>query len=605
MTATKDVVLALIRPTDSDVLRVHAVFAFVMVTTVTLICLTSPTAPVLIVVMSITLLLFGHFTFGEFFRKRLTRRPQPGVRSKELQTEVKQTLEPRQQFSITPVRGRRVALFASTFSVMVLFVAVSMTDAAVVSMPRGVARLVHNERLAKLQLEKHYVLLDEFLRAKEDKELVDSFRAIATTYSADYRSRKARFPENTEAVLSASSDGSVNPVSIAKEYRLSYGSIESARAISIVIDKLEGDTASAFATIEYRGNFVYNDFPERRYSLSDMSYLAVDPDSPQAQEVQQWLSSTFPEMNVRNEWEEVLALPASDMFEPNLADLLAFRLRQRHVDVGAVSDNSLRFGVEYAWVSIALKYDNDSEMWQLNEVAPWGRVIRFKDEPPKPSQLPSAPPPGRVVELGNVPYRPQETSDWCQSAALQMLLEFVTGQPSPGGQQAIRDSLGSDPDSHRARLEWAQRALGSAFRCEMRYEADLQKAAREITMQLESGIPVVLSTRLTERGHVVVVTGIRSTTKGYEVKCNDPWGRFDFGTISYSPRGTGEGVWYPLASLCVHNRMWSKPGCDDRLSKFIVGSDQWVPSTEALKAEGFVIGDEARDWEWLNVRHIR
>jgi len=237
--------------------------------------------------------------------------------------------------------------------------------------------------------------------------------------------------------------------------------------------------------------------------------------------------------------------------------------------------------------------------WRITQIAKYG-VIRTAD-----STLPSEEP-GYLptwTRLSHLPtYTEQIDDTLCQSAALQMVISRL--KPSFNQEQhEIRDALSQLPGgflSHEARQQYAQSEIPSC-NWTNRYESDMSVVIEGIKQQLQDDIPVLLNTRLTPSGHVIVITGIGLSDSGtWQVEADDPAGCFDFFLRKFN--GSGERVKYDLSKLFVRTQTWSN-GNHKTLAFFVVGEDCWTPPLRQLVDAGnWPTAQADTDWEWLSAR---
>ncbi len=349
------------------------------------------------------------------------------------------------------------------------------------------------------------------------------------------------------------------------------------------------------AVVRFSGRFNYNSFPDSKWSVRKLASALDGSDVAGRNELIGWLKQNFPAAD-ETELDVIFTrVRVSDLFQENAFDIIPFRVGSEQL--GNVPEETYRFGNEVSLVSIQLTKDaKPNANWRINEIGQWGLKRVFTDTP-QPFNFSR----DKGTFVDGVPYQQQDTPQLCQSTCLLMLAEYLDEQ-CDHSQESIRADLTQigDPLAHSSRVTWLSAAFPN-WNWKMNYSPSLSETISKITNQLESGIPVITSTRLTQSGHVIVITGIWFDTNGTAmVRAHDPWGKFDFATLRYDNRvGAGRDVEYPIDRLYIENRTWESAIGTRIDSAFIVGSEQWLPSNIEQLESGLSIIKTAKDWEFI------
>lgn len=196
------------------------------------------------------------------------------------------------------------------------------------------------------------------------------------------------------------------------------------------------------------------------------------------------------------------------------------------------------------------------------------------------------------------PYVAQENNRLCQSAAIQILIQSITGKTIE--QRTIQHELERRGGYllHKSRIEYAKEIL-SDYDVRMRYETNEDTAWTEVIDQLRRKIPVVISTRLTESGHVLVAIGAMVKNGRRVLVVHDPWGEFDFESRQYV-KGRGASVHYPFGELRIRNRIVEIGGRSVN-QRYFTGGNRWLDVSDGETPPENVKRDVA-DWEYLQIR---
>jgi len=192
--------------------------------------------------------------------------------------------------------------------------------------------------------------------------------------------------------------------------------------------------------------------------------------------------------------------------------------------------------------------------------------------------------------------QPDETT--CQSAALAMLLnwcavpELLSAGKAVWDASSVRKALGPTPSFHTTWTQFLHKQTRAEW--QMVYEPDKTRAIKIIRdMIAVARMPVLMSVGFTPSGHVILVTGYRDRTDGFELIALDPNGQFDpkrgFGT----DRKAGMTSVYPF-DLCQVRVQYMNDDTQTLYSKIpILGKPlAWMPC--APHAPG-----EFSDWEMM------
>jgi hypothetical protein len=136
-----------------------------------------------------------------------------------------------------------------------------------------------------------------------------------------------------------------------------------------------------------------------------------------------------------------------------------------------------------------------------------------------------------------------------------------------------------------------------------RYRTDENAAWKEIGDLLRQDIPVILSTRLTASGHVVLVIGAGEEKGERRLIVHDPWGRFDFHTRKFD-RKDGARVSYPFDELLNRTRLVrgsTKSGPVTFHEWYCTGTQQWLPDKRRATATELRVLEEKAEWRYLRV----
>lgn len=508
--------------------------------------------------------------------------------------------------------ARKSSSLASRWGTIVLFSATSLLLGILLHQLGIFAKLVpglYPQHAAVDAVYKFYTKLGGIFAAEEDEQQMHALQDFAKTMTPDFRKRN--LPKGCAEVLSAleskPDDAQLRSKAIgyAKTYRDWFG-----RANGVFVDLIGSSTwqhlqqsdsrqvLHVLAIVRFSGRFTENTFPNSKMRVRDLSIALSDPESRQRLQLVRWLEEQFPSIDTAQVDAILGELYVTDLSEPNAFDLAQYRLGTEML--GSQSESTCRFGYEVSFVSIRLEMETSvaNPQWQVAEIGRWGMKRVFTEASPPDSAFSS----DQGTKIDGVPYHSQKTSSLCQSACLQMVAEYLSSPRGSYDQLKIRASLEAlgDPLAHSVRIKWLAQEFGG-YDWESRYVPSLPAAAQEIKKQLSEGVPVVMATRLTPSGHVIVVTGIWYNTIGeVVVRAHDPWGRFDFKMLRYDRQpGAGKDVEYPLGQLFVRNRTWIGDEGQREIASYIVGSEEWIPANSEQLKKGLVITDTASDWEFV------
>jgi hypothetical protein len=201
-----------------------------------------------------------------------------------------------------------------------------------------------------------------------------------------------------------------------------------------------------------------------------------------------------------------------------------------------------------------------------------------------------------------VVYQRQEDRTMCQSAAASMFLSYVARQEV--AQQEIKKSLIKLGGQylHSTRVQYLQSCLPQR-EIKFRYVADETAAWKEIRALLGENIPVILSTRLTPSGHVILAIGASEKNGERRLLVHDPWGRFDFQARKFVSKD-GAKVSYPFAELFNRTRLvrgTSKAGPVSFREWYCTGSGQWLLShKKRADSHDLRVVEEKADWRYIS-----
>lgn len=184
-----------------------------------------------------------------------------------------------------------------------------------------------------------------------------------------------------------------------------------------------------------------------------------------------------------------------------------------------------------------------------------------------------------------------------------MILLFLKGEKK--GQEQIRKELGENPLAHSSREKWLNVSIPiDGYKWKSKYIESYPLLVQEIEKQLKKQIPVPMSTRLTESGHVILIIGLYKNSNGeFFVTTHDPWGKFNFETFEYElGEQKGKNVEYPLKELYILNKLWKhKNENKTKWSRFIIGKNKWIPSEDELTQQGYDLNETLKDWEFVGI----
>jgi hypothetical protein len=471
---------------------------------------------------------------------------------------------------------------------------------------------LYDDKAAAAAVLGHYDALNGFLQSSTDNARLENLEKFSSTMTEPFRQRN--LPKGAPDAIASehqSAESQIKLKEFTDTYRSWYGRANGAIVEAIIPapwQRKQSDSSKhmvhLLAVVRYTGQFIPNHSPRHeKWKIPDVVAAYTSPSSRQAADFVQWLTGCFEYPDKEKATFSISNIRVRDLFEENAFDVLPYR---DPTAFGKVRDDAYKFGNEVALHSIRLERDaGGSSKWKVAEVGRWGLKRVFTEEESIPS-----PPSSAGVFVDEVPYVPQSTPALCQSACLQMVWEYSKkGQEFEGGQEKIRRDLSTYGKalSHDARAKWLNKELPSsdADRAwSWTYEPALPLAAQKISESLTGKTPVILSTRLTADGHVIVLTGIWMDNKGeIMVRAHDPWGRFNFSQRSFE-RGDGFGkdVTYPLRELYVSNRWWRQTDGKKQFAKYVVGSEEWIPSVRELQSKGSVALSVDKDWEFVSLR---
>jgi len=229
-----------------------------------------------------------------------------------------------------------------------------------------------------------------------------------------------------------------------------------------------------------------------------------------------------------------------------------------------------------------------------------------------------------------VVYQRQEDRTLCQSAAVSMFLKYTARRDV--SQKEIKTSLvklgGQYLHSTRVKLlqsylpgheiaftqsrperstPYLLQSYLPGHEIAFRYIADENTAWKEIGDLLRGNMPVILSTRLTPSGHVVLAIGTAETNGERRLIVHDPWGRFNFQTRKYDAKD-GTQVSYSFAEFLNRIRLVrgaSKGTAVDFQEWYCTGSRQWLMDKKkrAEYPDARVV-EEKSDWRYIRCRAL-
>jgi hypothetical protein len=205
-----------------------------------------------------------------------------------------------------------------------------------------------------------------------------------------------------------------------------------------------------------------------------------------------------------------------------------------------------------------------------------------------------------------VPYQRQQDRTLCQSASVSMFLKYVAEKDL--SQEEIRKALIKLGGQylHSTRVKLLQTQL-PGYEIAFRYMTDENVAWKEIGDLLRHNIPVILSTRLTNSGHVVLVIGAAEAKGERRLIVHDPWGRFDFQTRKFDRKG-GEKVSYPFGELVNKTRFVRGTGRSGpiRFSEWYnTGTGTWLLDNRRATTEDLRVVGEKAEWRYMRILQVK
>ena len=194
-----------------------------------------------------------------------------------------------------------------------------------------------------------------------------------------------------------------------------------------------------------------------------------------------------------------------------------------------------------------------------------------------------------------VKYQAQQSPLACQSAAVSMLLDYL-GRPAD--QAVVFEALASmgGHAAHSSRVAYLCERLPDK-NPRFLYVQDPDEAWHILNDSLARGFPVLLSTRITPGGHVILVIGTEVQRGRQWVIAHDPAGEFDFDAAEFV--GSGEAVRYRFRDLFVRNRQLMVSDAEPpRWESWIVGTREWIPIGSNAEP-GARVHQIVTDWEML------
>jgi hypothetical protein len=201
-----------------------------------------------------------------------------------------------------------------------------------------------------------------------------------------------------------------------------------------------------------------------------------------------------------------------------------------------------------------------------------------------------------------VAYQRQEDRTLCQSAAASMFLKYVAHKDVSQGE--IRKALIKLGGQylHSTRVKLLQSHLPGR-EVVFRYVTDEKAAWKEISTLLRRDLPVILSTRLTTSGHVVLAIGASEEKGDRRLIVHDPWGRFDFHTRKFHTK-EGAQVSYPFAELLNRTRLvrgTAESGPVSFHEWYCTGTRQWLLDKQRATAKELRVVEEKAEWRYLRI----
>lgn len=188
-----------------------------------------------------------------------------------------------------------------------------------------------------------------------------------------------------------------------------------------------------------------------------------------------------------------------------------------------------------------------------------------------------------------------------------MLIEYLTRTPV-SQERLFRElqQIGGHT-SHAARIRCLRSRLPN-HHVQFSYVADPRAAWDRITASLGRGNPVLLSTRLTRSGHVVLVVGATERAGKKYLVVHDPAGRFDFRRRGFVEKQSGAFQQYPFWLMYVRNRQVlpapSGARAVLRWEGYCVAEDAWfeikTKKDAELNVDAKVVKD-LKDWEFVEI----
>ena len=486
-------------------------------------------------------------------------------------------------------KSRRPVLRLLGFQVALVLLLVAAGGAAYsMGVLQGALPRLFPEHAAQTALRDWVHCVDRLLQADNDSARTAAYRDLVGRFSPRYRREK--LPSGTTDALAPGKEEALQL--LANRFRSYYGRCSSAHIEAISRESWKsGEDASIYflATILYRGRFLRNEIAGLKMTPLDVKNSVENQFSPHYQRLHGWIRSVFPNHDEQLFWERVREVPIAELLEANAADYLAYRFGDL---LGEPNEQAFQFGNEITVSSVRMVMGDDGS-WLVDEIGRWLLKRVLTEQSGSTTPVPEA--------SVSAPYLQQVADNLCQSAALAMLFQSIRGEPYPEGQEALRKDLGERPTSHAARVDWAMRKLPE-YRWQMAYVKSLPETVARLQQQLSHGLPVVMSTRLTDVGHVILVTGLEKDRDGeWYVKAHDPFGRFDTGSLRYvvAP-GAGHGVRYRLRDLRIRNAAWQDPSNGSSVtSKYNPPHEEWRPTWSSLIDSGHARTSIAEDWEFL------
>jgi len=468
----------------------------------------------------------------------------------------------------------------------------------------------------KILLNEHYNALYGLLSSQNDEERLKYFKRWLETQTTERQNRRTLVPFARQLKLLPSNLKSapltLDPLmraddaamaKIANAFRAAYQGSNTLHVLSLTRlgQRSSGSDAEEWLFfVQYEGQFAIDRYFEDS-RLGDVSKAILFGESPQRQELLKRFKYYFPDADL-----ELLARTLPDQKLASVRNRNAFEVLAFQTGAAVELDPSTQvFGYEITSGKMVLQRQVENSPWwrrlvenpwRISEIAPYGM---FRTQAGSPNSVQPTRSDDWVRLQTGVTYVGQEDNNLCQSAALQMII----GTLDPSfqlTQRNIREALNGYNGgalSHEARQEWAT-AQCPQYLWVNRYERNVENVVRAIRAQLTRGIPVLMSTRLTASGHVIVVTGVGRDASGkWLVEAHDPAGSFDFYRHRFE-RG-GNRVRYELSKLSIRTQRWSD-GNHKELAVYVMGEECWDPPLRGLSEKGLQPDAESdMDWEWL------